>query len=369
VKTLLFTPGPLSTSDRVRAALDRDWGSRENDFIGLTRSVRDTLVRLAGGDERHTCVPLQGSGTFAVEAALDSFAPQTGKTLVLVNGAYGRRAVDILTRLGRAHLVHETAETELPAAADIVDLLNDNPDVTAVFMVHCETTTGIVNPLRDVQSIAAARGLMLIVDAMSSFGCFDLGAVLEDDGIVVASANKCLQGVPGIGFVIVRRTTIASAAGRARSLSLDLHAQWAELERSGQWRFTPPVQVVAAMQAALLELQDEGGIAARRARYTANRDTIVRRFAEMGLAPVLRPGLQSPVIVTFPLPKELVERFGEFHQRLASRGFVIYPGKLTRQPTFRVGCIGALIPQDMAALADQLAAVLHELGIAVPVAT
>ncbi len=362
MKTRLFTPGPLTTSDDVRAALGRDWGSREADFIALTSTVRDALVAVAGGDERHACVPLQGSGTFAVEAVLDTFCARDGKTLVLVNGAYGRRAVEILRRLGVAHLVAETPETEAVNAADVSRMLAVDPGISGVFVVHCETTTGVLNPLDAIAAAAAVHGVSLIVDAMSSFGCLDVGGALRTGAIVVASSNKGLQGVPGVGFAIAPRETFAAAVGRSRSLSLDLHAQWAEFEKTGQWRFTPPVQVVAALAAALRELEQEGGVAARGRRYAANRDAIVRRLAALGLRPIVAADIQAPVIMTFPLPEGLGDRFADLHKALADRGLIIYPGKLTRQPTFRIGCIGALTPRDMEDLADGLEAVLRGLG-------
>lgn len=358
MKIRLFTPGPLTTSDGVRAALNRDWGSRETDFIALTKAVRAGLVAIAGGDERHTCVPLQGSGTSAVEAALDTFCPRDGKTLVLVNGAYGHRAVEILKRLGVPYVVAETPETEAVDAADVGRALAADPAITTVFLVHCETTTGVLNPLDAVAVLTAARGITLLADAMSSFGCIDVGPTLRHGAVVIASSNKGLQGVPGVGFVIAARETVAAAAGRARSLTLDLHAQWAELEKSGQWRFTPPVQVMAALDAALRELAQEGGVVARHRRYAANRDLIVARLAKVGLRPVIAADVQAPVIITFPLPDALQNRFPDLHKSLAAKGLIIYPGKLTRQPTFRIGCIGALTSDDMNELADALAAAL-----------
>lgn len=360
MKIRLFTPGPLTTSDGVRAALNRDWGSREADFIALTKAVRTELVTIAGGDERHTCVPLQGSGTYAVEAALDTFCPRDRKTLVLVNGAYGHRAVEILKRLGIPHVVAETSETQAVDAAAVGAALAADAGIAAVFLVHCETTTGILNPLDAVAALTAARGVTLLADTMSSFGCIDVGPTLRHGAVVIASSNKGLQGVPGVGFVIAAREAIAAAAGRARSLTLDVHAQWAEFEKSGQWRFTPPVQVVAALDAALRELAREGGVAARYRRYAANRDLIVARLAKLDLHPVIAAEVQAPVIITFPLPDWMQNRFADLHKSLAAKGLIIYPGKLTHQPTFRIGCIGALTLKDMNDLADALEATLRE---------
>lgn len=342
---LLLTPGPLTTAPAVRAAAERDWGSRETDFIELTARVRARLAGLAGGDGL-IAVPIQGSGTFAVEAMLSTFVPAAGRALVLVNGAYGRRMVEILRRLGGTPQVVECGEDEVPSAEAVDRALAADPAITHVAAVQVETTSGILNPLEPIAAVVAARGRHLLVDAMSGFGALPLDPRRVRFEALAASSNKCLEGLPGISFVVVRASALSEAAGRARSLSLDLHAQWQGFESNGQWRFTPPTQIVAALDVALDLLAAEGGPPARVARYRANLATLRDGMSALGFRPYLRAELNAPVIATFHPPVGAFD-FDGFHRRLLACGFAIYPGKLTAAPSFRVGCIGQVFPADM----------------------
>jgi len=345
---VLLTPGPLTTDLAVRRAMLRDWGSRDKSFINLSRDVQSRLSALAQAAASHVCVPLQGSGTFAVEAMISSLMSDQSRSLILVNGAYGRRMAEICRRLGRAFDIYETAEHEPPKAQDIDRILAENSAITHVLMVHCETTSGILNPLSEIAEIVKRHRRELLLDAMSSFGGIeiDLGAL----GItaLAASSNKCLESVPGVSFVLCRHDALEKAQGNSRSLSLDLYDQWCGFKNNGQWRFTPPVQVIAALSKALDLLDAEGGVATRHARFRQNTDILINGMRALGFSTFLDDPLQSPIIVTFrPLPHPNFDA-RIFTQGLERRGFIIYPGKLTTEESFRIGCIGNITPSTMA---------------------
>ena len=362
--TVLLTPGPLTTRPETRAAMDRDWGSRDAAFIALTARVRRRLLALANADDDFTCVPIQGSGTFAVEAQLGTLVPRDGHLLILVGGAYGRRMAEICRRAGRAHSALETDEAVPPSAAAVAERLAAEPAITDVALVHCETTTGILNPLAEIATAVSAAGRRLHVDAMSSFGGIPIDLARLPVTSLAASANKCLEGAPGAGFVIVRDDHLARCAGNAHAVSLDLHAQWAGLEANGQWRFTPPTHVLAALGRALDALDEEGGVAGRFARYWESCRTLVEGMRGLGFETLLEDAVQAPIIVTFRAPADPAWRFQDFYDRLAERGFVIYPGKLAQVESFRVGCIGAFRADTMTRFVETAGAVLREMGVA-----
>lgn len=359
----LLTPGPLTTSGPVKEAMLRDWGSRDHAFIEMTRRVRDRLVALASGGEDFTAVPIQGSGTFVVEAMLGTLVPRGGKALVLVNGSYGKRIARILEIIGRDHAMYETGEDTPPDPAELARRLAADTAIGHVVVVHCETTSGILNPVAPIAAVVAAAGRRLLIDAMSSFGAIplDLGAVACD--AVVASANKCLEGVPGLSYAIVGKAVLEAAADNAHSLSLDLHDQWLGFERNGQWRFTPPTHVLAAFDRALADHAAEGGVAGRGRRYARNCQVLVDGMRSLGFETFLPDILQAPIIVTFHSPADPAYDFNQFYDGLAQRGYVIYPGKLTALDTFRIGCIGALGEGEMRGAVAAVAEVLAELGV------
>jgi len=345
---LLLTPGPLTTANGTRQAMLRDWGSRETDFIALTDSVRRRLTALAKAEESHVCIPLQGSGTFAVEAMLGTLVPRDGHVLVMVNGAYGRRMVEICRVIGREATAFETAEDQPPSPLELDRILAGNPAVTHVAAVHCETTAGILNPIEEIAAVVARHGRRLLIDSMSAFGALPVDARrMAFDGLA-ASANKCLEGIPGAAFVLCRQEALAECEGRSPSVSLDLHAQWRQLQRDGQWRFTPPTHVLAALSHALDRLDAEGGPPARLDRYRLNCALLVDGMRHLGFRPILPKHLQAPIIVTFHHPAHPRYNFAAFAEGLRQRGIVIYPGKLTTAESFRIGCIGAIGPAEIA---------------------
>lgn len=360
----LLTPGPLTTSVTVKQAMLRDWGSRDVEFIALNRRIRERLLALAGAEGSHVCVPVQGSGTFAVEATIGTLLPRDGRLLVLVNGAYGKRMVRIAEVMGRSVAAIESAEDEPVSPAALDAALEADPSISHVAVVHCETTSGLLNPLEDVAAVCAAHDRPLIIDAMSAFGALPLDARTVRFDAVVASANKCLEGVPGVGFAIVRRATLEAARGNAHSLSLDLEEQWRGLEVNGQWRFTPPTHVLAAFARALDEHEAEGGVEGRGARYRRNHQVLTDGMAALGFQTLLPPHLQAPIIVTFLMPADPRFVFPRFYDGLREKGFVIYPGKLTVADSFRIGCIGRLGAAEMRAAVDAVRATLAEMGVA-----
>ncbi len=359
----LLTPGPLTTSLGVKQAMLRDWGSRDKQFIALNARIRDKLVGIAGGEGDYVCVPVQGSGTFAVEATLGTLLPRAGKLLVLVNGAYGERMMKIAKYLGRPAVALSCAEDRTPDLTSLETLLAEDKTITHIAAVHCETTSGILNPIREIADIVARHGRSLIIDAMSAFGAIPLDVREVPCDAIVASSNKCLEGVPGMGYAIIRRGVLEACEGNAHSLALDLYDQWRGLEGNGQWRFTPPTHVLAAFDQAVAEFEEEGGVAARNARYSENCRTLVEGMRDLGFETLLPDALQAPIIVTFHMPADPKFDFTAFYDRLAARGYVIYPGKLTVAPTFRIGCIGQLAREDLEAALSVIREVLGEIGV------
>jgi 2-aminoethylphosphonate-pyruvate transaminase len=342
---ILLTPGPLTTAEETRRAMLRDWGSRDGDFIALTAEVRRRLLAVANAGATHVAVPLQGSGTFVVEAAIGTLVGPKDKLLVLVNGAYGERIVKIAQRLGRAVEILVWEEAEPVDPAHVARTLAADPSISHVAVIHCETTTGLLNPLAEIAAAVSAAGRKLLVDAMSSFGALPFDLSVLPATAVMASSNKCLEGAPGLGFALIEKQALVAAKGNSPSLSFDLYEQWQGFESNGQWRFTPPVQVLAALGEALRRLEAEGGPAARLARYRGNCDILVDGMARLGFPLLLDRALQAPIIATFRHPHAGFD-FERFYQALAARGFVIYPGKLSKAESFRIGCIGAIGAED-----------------------
>jgi 2-aminoethylphosphonate-pyruvate transaminase len=366
----LLTPGPLTTSITVKRAMLRDWGARDREFISLNARLRERLVALAGGAGTRVCVPLQGSGTFAIEAMLGTLVPRAGRLLVLVNGAYGARMVRIARHHEREVVTLETPEDQPNDIAALERTLAADPAITHVAAVHCETSSGILNPVERIAESTAAAGRRLLIDAMSSFGALPLDARAVSFDAVGASANKCLEGVPGVAFAFVRNEALLAAEGNATALSLDLYDQWLSMERSGQWRFTPPTQVLAALDQALDEHAAEGDVAGRGTRYRANCRILIEGMRAEGcwssaspFEPLLPDELQAPIIVTFRMPADPRFVFDDFYDGLRDRGYVIYPGKLTVAATFRSACIGRIGPDEMRGALAAIRVTLAEMGV------
>ncbi|NGP44916.1 2-aminoethylphosphonate--pyruvate transaminase [Bacillaceae bacterium SIJ1] len=351
---LLLTPGPLSTTSRVREAMQLDLCTWDDDYLELVQSIREALVTLATKDTAsYTAVLMQGSGTFGVESVIGSVMPkESGKLLIATNGAYGDRIAEIADVLGIETVVCR-AEQQKPIDVNAVEqLLKTDRDITHTIVVHCETTTGILNPVKEVCALAKTYEKTTIVDAMSSFGGIEIDVAEWKIDFLISSANKCIQGVPGFSFIIANKENLQACKGQARSLSLDLYDQWKTMEeRQGKWRYTSPTHTVRAFKQALLELEEEGGVQARFARYTQNQKTLVHGMTQNGFTPYIDEAHQSPMITSFIYPNESFD-FNEFYNRLKTEGFVIYPGKVSEKETFRIGNIGDVYPHDIERLVE-----------------
>ena len=366
----LFTPGPITTSAAVKQAMLVDVGSRDDDFIAVVREIRQQLLAVGGVSEveGYAAVLMQGSGTFGIESVLSSAIPADGKLLLLVNGAYGERMAQIAARHRLPVEVLRWPEHQVTDPAAVQRRLEADPGLTHVALVHCETTTGILNPVEAIGRRARSAGRAFIVDAMSSFGGIPLSLPAAGIDFLISSANKCVEGVPGFCFVLARKEKLEQCEGHARTVSLDLFEQWRGFERDGQFRFTPPTHALLAFAQALRELEAEGGVAGRAKRYQANHTALVAGMTALGFRPYLPPAQQSWIITAFHYPGDPAFRFAEFYRRLAERDLVIYPGKLGQVACFRIGNIGRLTAADIQALLDAVAVVLRSMKVRVPVA-
>ncbi len=360
---ILLTPGPLTTTLRTKLAMLKDWGSWDDDFNAVTARLRTQLLDIVHGRDSHVLVPLQGSGTFSVEAAVATVVPRDGHVLVLDNGAYCKRAVKLTQLMGRraSSLVFAEDAAVSPAALD--ERLAHDGSITHVVLIHCETGTGVLNPLAEVAQVCERHGKGLIVDAMSSFGALPIDARTMRFDALVAASGKCLEGVPGMGFVLLRKAILDACAGRSQSLAMDLHDQHQYMQRTGQWRFTPPTHVMVALAEAVAQFVEEGGQPARLARYADNCRVLIDGLTRLGLKPFLKPPLQAPIIVTWHAPDHPAYEFRRFYAAAKQRGFILYPGKLTEVETFRIGCIGAIGRNEMTQAVGAVADTLREMGI------
>ena len=358
---LLLTPGPLSTSETVREAMLQDWCTWDKDYNeGIVTPIRKGLLAIAGLDEdEYTDVLLQGSGTYCVEATIGAGVKPTDKLLILANGAYGKRMAQIAEYYHIDHVLVSLHETELVTGEVARKALEANPDITHLSMVHSETTTGLLNPIEEVAEVLKGRNITFIVDAMSSFGGVPIDMKKLDIDFLVSSANKCIQGVPGFGFIIAKKDKLIATKGNARSLSLDIYAQWETMEKGGgKWRFTSPTHVVHAFYQAMKELNEEGGIVARSERYKQNHRTLVDGMRALGFKTLLPDASQGPIITSFLYPTADFD-FHSFYDQLKAKGFVIYPGKISDADTFRIGNIGDIFPDDMEALLQAIRSISY----------
>ena len=360
---LLLTPGPLTTAKSVKEVMVHDWGSRDATFLRINKEVLEGLPSVVNAVGTHVTVPMQGSGTFAVEAMLTTFIPANGKALLLVNGAYGHRAKKICDIARRAVVVHETPEDTPPDLAEVDRILTADKAITHVFTVHCETTSGILNPIAEIGALVERHGRRYLIDSMSAFGALPLDAKKVTFDAVAAASNKCIEGVPGLGCVIAKESALAEAKGNATTLVLDLHDQWQNFVKTGQYRFTPPIHVIVSFHQALKEFQAEGGQPGRGGRYADNCRILIEGMRKLGFATLLPEKLQAPIIVTFHMPKDPKFVFQTFYDALKDRGYVIYPGKLTVADSFRIGCIGRLNADHMRGALAAIADVLAEMGV------
>ena len=352
MQKLLFTPGPLTTSKTVKEAMLEDMGSRDHAFLLAVKDIRNGLLELAlvSKDGGYECVIVQGSGTFGVESVIGSVVGATDNLLILVNGAYGERIVKMAKINHIHHEVLRFEEDEIVTPAATEKYLQDHPDITHVACIHSETTTGLFNPIEAIGAVCKNHSKVFIVDAMSSFGGVEMDMQQMHIDFLVSSSNKCIEGVPGFSFALCKRTELEKAKGQGRGLSLDLYDQWNGLESNGQFRFTPPTLSIMAFRQAMKELEAEGGVKAREARYKTNKKLLDEGMAALGYQQYLRPEIQGHIITSFLYPTDKAFNFDDFYNQLNDRGFVIYPGKLSKADAFRIGNIGQIFPDDVKAL-------------------
>ncbi|MCL2225855.1 MAG: 2-aminoethylphosphonate--pyruvate transaminase [Defluviitaleaceae bacterium] len=350
---ILLTPGPLSTSKGVRNAMLRDWCTWDDDYnADIVQNIRERLTAIATKDTaNYTTVLMQGSGSFTVEATLGTAVPADGKILIITNGAYGDRMVQMAKVLKLNFVEYALTETDPPCPQKLDEMLKADPAITHVSLVHCETTTGMLNPLKEIAEVSKKNGKIFIADAMSSFGGIPMDVSELQIDYLVSSSNKCVQGVPGFAFAVIKTDVLKATKGNARSLCMDLYDQWEPMNKSGKWRYTSATHVVRAFYQALDELEQEGGITARHARYAENQKILVEGMAELGLESLLPRELQSPIISSFLYPNADFD-FMDFYEKAKARGFVLYPGKISNADTFRIGNIGEVYPDDIRRLLE-----------------
>lgn len=361
---LLFTPGPLTTTSTVKAAMQIDYGSRDVAFIQTVKEVREELLKLGGvsQEEGYESIIMQGSGTFGIESVLSSVVPDLGNLLIIINGAYGERMAKMAYVNKLIYTELKFPENTTPDLDVIAEKLASDKSITHVAVVHCETTTGIFNPVQAIGQLVSKYGKTFIVDAMSSFGGvpFDIKANQVD--FLISSSNKCIEGVPGFSFIIANKEELEKAEGRARSLTLDLYAQWKGLESNGQFRFTPPTHSIVAFRQALRELEEEGGVEARSNRYQENYNTLIEGMRKLGFQEYLEKEKQGWIITSFLYPESENFDFKEFYDRLNEQGYVIYPGKLSQADCFRIGNIGQIFKKDVEGLLVAIEKAKAEMG-------
>lgn len=361
-RKLLFTPGPLTTSATVKEAMLSDVGSRDHEFILAVKEIRSRLLELAhvSEEEGYECVIMQGSGTFGIESVISSAIGSNDRLLVLANGAYGER---IAKMAAIHHLHHEVLrfdENRVVSPETTERYLQEHPEITHVACIHSETTTGLFNPIKEVGALCKEHNAVFIVDAMSSFGGVEMDMKGMNIDYLVSSSNKCIEGVPGFAFILCRRSELEKTKGQARSLSLDLYDQWKGLEGNGQFRFTPPTLSIMAFRQALTELENEGGIKAREQRYKTNKSILDKGMDALGFRQYLDPAIQGHIITSFLYPDDPSFNFERFYDKLNERGFIIYPGKLSKANAFRIGNIGQIFPGDVKALVEAVKEVMYE---------
>ena len=363
----LLTPGPLTTSATVKQAMMHDYGSRDNYFIDLNQRVLSRLVSIVHGEQSHVAVPLQGSGTFVVEAMIGCFVPEDGKLLICINGAYGHRIAKICEYYKRDFVIQQSDEDVPIDVNELQQNLESDSTISHVAVVYCETTSGVLNPLKQIAGVVQHQGRALLIDAMSAFGALPVDSREIHFDAVVASSNKCLEGAPGMGFCIAREEALEKTKGNSPSLSLDLYDQWIAMNKTRQWRFTPPTHVLLAFDQALNEFDEEGGVSGRGGRYKANCKILIDGMREMGFKTLLKEELQAPIIITFHMPEDSRFEFDAFYDSLRQKGYVIYPGKLTVAPSFRIGCIGRLAEPEMRGALNAIKQTLDEFEIKAPI--
>ncbi len=358
----LLTPGPLTVAKEVKAAMLQDRSPNAALHSRMTKEIRDYILEICNGAETHVCVLLQGSSTYGIEACFQTLVPLESRVLIIENGFYGRRLKEVAAASGFDVAVLELPMLPLPTAEQIEAALDADPGITHIALCHAETGTGVLNPIAEIAEVAKRRGKKLMIDAVASFGGFAIDAKALDAEAIFISPNKCLESVPGVGIVVVKRSSLEASAKRSRSAVLDLHHQWQSFEQTGAWRWTPPTHVVAALHVACARHRAEGR-EARLARYTANWRRLVASLRQRGLRTLLPDDVAAPIIATFHDPDHPRYSFQAFYEAMERRGVIIFPGRLTAAGTFRIGVMGDLVDEDMSFIIQAIDEALTEIGV------
>jgi len=360
---LLFTPGPTNTSSKTKKVMLVDRGSRDDEIKRINRRICSGLLKIVGNPKTHICVPIQGSGTYAIEAAIGSLISNRDKILIMSNGRYGERIAKICKTLKKKFFVFKNHDREQNSLIDLERLLSRDSSIIHVVAVHCETTSGILNPLEEMATIVSKKKRSFLVDAMSSFGGIPINLKKIQCDVLVSSANKCIEGVPGVSFVIALKKLFKNK-GYSHSLSLDLVDQWNFFRKTEQWRFTPPTHVLAALDSAIAQHFHNGGVRSKNFRYRNNTEILINGMRSMGFDSFVPDQYQSPIIATFFYPKDKKFGFASFYNLLRKKKFLIYPVKLSRLDTFRISCIGQIDSKDVRNLLRQIKLILSQMGVA-----
>jgi 2-aminoethylphosphonate-pyruvate transaminase len=360
---LMLTPGPATLSMRVKRAMLHDYASGEQKMLDAIAFSRRYILDLCNGAGTHGAVPIVGSGTSGNEAAIGTLVPENGKLLIHTNGVYGDRLVEIARKIRVPYASFRTAPFTPPTPKQFEAMLDADPAITHVMIVHCETSTGILNPVEEVAALCRKRGVALLIDAVASFGAFALDAKKLGYDAVVCSANKGLQAPPGLAWVVAKKTALEAAKGNAPSLTLDLWDQDQHLERTGMFRFTPATHLLLGMAEALREHAEEGGIEARQARFRASWRRLVDGMRQMGFRTLLEDEVASPIVATFHDPPDPNYSFKRLYDGMKARGFIIFPGRLAAANTFRLACIGIVTERDIGRALDAMAETLRQMGV------
>ena len=371
-KKYLLTPGPLTTSLKTKQAMLSDVGSWDIDFRNLTKELRLKILDILSqtcsnlklfSKEKFAVVPIQGSGTFSVEAMLGSLVPKNGKALVLSNGSYGKRCYEILRYFRRSVEIIDMGDFLPPDPQLLEKKLEQDPHISHVIVIHCETSSGILNPIKTISKIVKSFNRSLLIDSMSAFGAIPIDCAEIQFDALVSSANKCIEGVPGFGFVLTKKSVLEKSKNNSHSLSLDLYDQWKYMEEKGQWRFTPPTHTILGFLSALNQHASEGGVLGRLNRYEANKNILVEGMRDLGFETLLPDKWISPIIVSFLYPADENFNFEIFYNLMKNQNFIIYPGKLTVADTFRIGCIGQIDNSIMRKVLKAIKISLSEMNV------
>jgi len=360
---LLLTPGPVSVSRTVKEVMLRDRPAGDVEFTGDIAHARSYLVEVINGKGAYTAVPVPGSATYANEAMIATLVPSGGKVLIHSNGVYGDRLVEICAHRHVPHVVLRTQPFTPATAAQFEAAIEADPAITHVLVVHCETSTGVLNPLEPVAAVCRKHSKALLVDAVASYGAVPIDARALGVQAITLSSNKCMQGVPGVGWAVVQNHALESAKGNADILTLDLWDQNQHMERTGLFRFTPPTQVVSAFAQACREHAEEGGTEGRLERYRRNWQRLVSGMRQMGFETVVPDNFASPIVATFREPEHPAFSFQKLFEGMKKRGFIIFPGRLALAGTFRIACMGTVTEDDIAEAMDAVAETMAEMGV------